>query len=387
MAFLDEKWFYTTSRRRKMKLLPKGEHEEATPKYRKPKIRSRRYPVKIMYLGVVGNPQHDEEGKINFDGRIFMKRVSKVEKAGRKSHNQRFSDDVDVNSALQDGEWRSLAVNDMQVEELLGLVATTYDLDEYVSSRLKLQYETTTPISKKTSKQDLGMNVNIGELGMRRKADGSPVPLLLEDLKLVVAVEKDDMIDRDCTCDSEFMIKTMPEVGRALREKYHWIDANDPIYLVMDNAGGHGTNDAKTQYTEALKEFNIEIIWQVPRSPETNMLDLGVWASIQSKVEKVHHMKRCQHDALARSVMTAWNTYLDEGAFARVFNRLRVVLSCIVDDGGGNEKVESKRGKLFRDATIIDLTEEDDENENEIIVVDVAPDCGDEDDLGSVTSL
>ena len=87
-----------------MKLLPKGEHKEATPKYRKPKIRSRRYPVKIMYLGVVGNPQHDEEGKINFDGRIFMKRVSKVEKAGRKSHNQRFSDDVDVNSALQDGE-------------------------------------------------------------------------------------------------------------------------------------------------------------------------------------------------------------------------------------------------------------------------------------------
>ena len=63
------------------------------------------------------------------------------------------------------------------------------------------------------------------------------------------------------------------------------------------------------------------------------------------------------------------------------------MLSCIVDDGGGNEKVESKRGKLFRDATIIDLTEEDDENENEIIVVDVAPDCGDEDDLGSVTSL
>ena len=104
----------------------------------------------------------------------------------------------------------------------------------------------------------------------------------------------------------------------------------------MDNAGGHGTNDAKTQYTEALKEFNIEIIWQVPRSPETNMLDLGVWASIQSKVEKVHHMKCCQHDALARSVMTAWNTYLDEGAFTRVFNRLRVVLSCIVDDGGGN---------------------------------------------------
>ena len=42
--------------------------------------------------------------------------------------------------------------------------------------------------------------------------------------------------------------------------------------------------------------------------------------------------------------------------------RLRVVLSCIVDDKGGNSLVEAKRGKLFRDATIIDLTEDGNDN-------------------------
>lgn len=54
----------------------------------------------------------------------------------------------------------------------------------------------------------------------------------------------------------------------------------------MDNTGGHGTNEAKEKYTKILKLFHIEIIWQVPRSPETNMLDLGCWMSIQSAVVK-----------------------------------------------------------------------------------------------------
>ena len=105
----------------------------------------------------------------------------------------------------------------------------------------------------------------------------------------------------------------------------------------------------------------MEVVWQVPR------LDLGVWMSIQAVVTRVHHMQRCHHDALAQSVEDAWNGYLSPEAFKNVHSRLRVVLSCIVDDKGGNSLVESKCGKLFRDATIIDLTEDDNEgNENEV---------------------
>ncbi len=48
-----------------------------------------------------------------------------------------------------------------------------------------------------------------------------------------------------------------------------------------DNAEGHGTNDATARYTSILwNEFKVEMVWQVPRSPETNMLDLGIWMSI-----------------------------------------------------------------------------------------------------------
>ena len=56
-CFLDKKWFYITSRRRKMKLLPAqpGESEDVVAN-EVPTTRSRRFPVKSMYLGVVANP-------------------------------------------------------------------------------------------------------------------------------------------------------------------------------------------------------------------------------------------------------------------------------------------------------------------------------------------
>ena len=342
IAFLDEKWFYTTSRRRVMKVLPKAEHEPREPKYRKPKMRSRRYPVKVMYLGVVANPQEEH----NFDGRVYLKRVSNQVTATRRSTNQRFSDDVDVNTALMKGEWTNVVTNNMRAPEALETISQHYDLDEYVAERLTMKYVSYTRTGNKETKK-LNANVTMGELGMKTRQDGEIVPLLLEDLKLGVEVQPGDVVERDCSCDSDYMLRVMPEIGQALRNKFSWVALPDPIYLVMDNAGGHGTNDAITIYTDALKEYNIQIIWQVPRSPETNMLDLGIWMSIQAKVEKMHHMKRCHHDALAKSVETAWESYLDQGAFSCVFKRLRVVLTCIVDGNGGNEKMEDKHGVLY----------------------------------------
>ena len=102
VAFLDEKWFYTTSRRRTMKVLPMVagfEDEMQIPTYNRPKIRSRRYPVKVMYLGVVACPLDEHD----FDGRIFLKRVSRRRKVTRASRNSRFSIHVEANEQLLKG--------------------------------------------------------------------------------------------------------------------------------------------------------------------------------------------------------------------------------------------------------------------------------------------
>ena len=115
------------------------------------------------------------------------------------------------------------------------------------------------------------------------------------------------------------------------------------------------------------------------------MLDLGVWMSIQSAVVKAHRNRRCHPDALAKSITDAWEHNLSIKAFDNVFGRLRVVLSCIVQDNGGNRLVESKRGKLFRDATI--------PNDFEDLTATMAPepleivDISDDSSVESVSSL
>ncbi len=113
----------------------------------------------------------------------------------------------------------------------------------------------------------------------------------------------------------------------------------------MDNAGRHGTQEAREEYTRRLlKEFNIVIIQQSARSPEVNALDLGIWMSVQSHVEH-RHRDRCRDpDSLAATVREAWEN-LPEVTIQRVFNRIPIVLWQIVECGGDNITVEEQRGR------------------------------------------
>ena len=125
-----------------------------------------------------------------------------------------------------------------------------------------------------------------------------------------------------------------------------WIPPVQPIYLQMDNAIGHGTKEAIREYTQLLQQqFNIVLLPQCPRSPETNALDLGLWRSLQCEVEKLHRDKRTDANANADSVLQAWNNLHLEKIF-RVFSRIPIVLTLIVDDQGGNDLVETRRGRL-----------------------------------------
>ena len=56
-----------------------------------------------------------------------------------------------------------------------------------------------------------------------------------------------------------------------------------------------------------LEDFNIVIIHQIPRLSYTNLLDLGVWCSLQSRMEKEHCQKRMDVYALAKWAMNTWN--------------------------------------------------------------------------------
>jgi hypothetical protein len=56
-CLLDEKWFYTTTCHSKNKIIPKTIHEtEEDAKFNAPKICSRRFATKVMFMGVVPLP-------------------------------------------------------------------------------------------------------------------------------------------------------------------------------------------------------------------------------------------------------------------------------------------------------------------------------------------
>ena len=49
----------------------------------------------------------------------------------------------------------------------------------------------------------------------------------------------------------------------------------------MDNAGGNGKNEVVSEYSEYLAaKYKIVVHHQVPRSPKTNMIDLGASRNI-----------------------------------------------------------------------------------------------------------
>jgi hypothetical protein len=88
---------------------------------------------------------------------------------------------------------------------------------------------------------------------------------------LAVHMEKDDEREVNTTCDSTFMEDIMPEVGKAIREKYYWVSRDFPILLFPDNAGDYGIKEAVTKYLAMLNDdFNVVYIHQRPHLPAIN---------------------------------------------------------------------------------------------------------------------
>ena len=84
--------------------------------------------------------------------------------------------------------------------------------------------------------------------------------------------------------------------------------------------------------------------WQVPNSPEMNMLDLGTWMAIQSLVEKKHGSLVMRNDVLANTVKESFNE-LSSNTLSNIHERWLKVLDLIIAKGGENTDINKFRGK------------------------------------------
>ena len=100
----DKKVVFITNRRRKIKKLPLGKNEkEGDDKVKYPQMRWHRFPIKFMFMGVVGQPRPDNF----FDGMILLQRVNKTHiMKKKKTPHQCFSDEVIINSEIKAGRWK-----------------------------------------------------------------------------------------------------------------------------------------------------------------------------------------------------------------------------------------------------------------------------------------
>ena len=210
--------------------------------------------------------------------------------------------------------------------DLKGLIGESYDLEEHIIDRLEFSY-----------KQKVG---NRGKSKICVIDDHEELITdnhsYISNIMLKVRYQEGDIIERYCPCDFSYMFSTIIRVGKSIREKFHWVPMHEKVYLFIDDAGGHGTNEAINEYDKNLMiDFNIKLVFQVLRTPYSNILDLGIWCELQATVQKTHYMCCCAVEALARSVYETWEKGELNEVIIKVFNRLKIVLVLIIEGDRG----------------------------------------------------
>eukprot|EP00985_Skeletonema_marinoi_P025375 scaffold18595_cov141-Skeletonema_marinoi.AAC.1 len=186
-VYVDEKWFYVQNGRNKIRELPLLPGEKPLPK---PKTISRRNSCKVMFLGAVAKPIPER----NFDGKIYLERISKTETYKKMTTNQNFSHHAPTNELLKKGDWCKHASEGMTLQTLRSTLQEKYDLESSIAERLVIQHY----IPMRDGKQKCAY-VDKGD---------STVPsgdnLALGGYTLKVQYKRGDTREVDISCDSAF---------------------------------------------------------------------------------------------------------------------------------------------------------------------------------------
>ena len=203
VASIDEKWFYRTSRCWKLKVLKLGPHEkEGADKIVFPKMLSRRFPIKSMFMGVVGRPIPHR----NFDGKILLERVSKKRYISKCTAHSNFSDDAIINAEIKMGKWK-IYVTDLHIciAEIRDIFYLNYELDDAIIDRLEFGYNTkigNNGNEKYVRIEDDGSKLFTKKIRRMNDSNLPSLNLKIEDIKAQVRYKIGDEIEEDASCNS-----------------------------------------------------------------------------------------------------------------------------------------------------------------------------------------
>ncbi len=178
---------------------------------------------------------------------------------------------------------------------------------------------------------------------------------------------KGDDVWKLCNMDAVLFKRFLTDfvVADVLEKTGSWAER---IIIQMDNAGGHGggrgdmnettiaeLNEWASDLPEEYSQFfpgrdqpEIVFVTQPARSPDTNVLDLVIWNSLQIAVEKANQQLGLQNiteDVFIKCCDAAWNAW-DANLLEQIFVTLTKVLYLIQDAKGGNNYDLNQARKL-----------------------------------------
>lgn len=121
------------------------------------------------------------------------------------------------------------------------------------------------------------------------------------------------------------------------------------VIVQIDSAGGHRISESLPELNKIGKKqgLKIEFVTQPCRSPDTNVLDLGLWNSMKSHVVEQKYMRNSNlsmNQRIINAVMEMWAEY-DSEIITSIFHTLKAVLREIVSCKGGNSFKQPRKIK------------------------------------------
>jgi hypothetical protein len=127
----------------------------------------------------------------------------------------------------------------------------------------------------------------------------------------------------------------------AMVEKLKWAKK---IEVQMDSAGGHKIKSSVNElnaYCQSKSKFKkISFVTQPTRSPDLNVLDLGIWNSLQSGVPTIKYDKAAEDpmsERIIEKVERMWDNYDGSTKLAKIFRTLILIYNAVIKAEGRND--------------------------------------------------
>ena len=154
-----------------------------------------------------------------------------------------------------------------------------------------------------------------------------------------------------------------------MRTHYPHVPKTETMYLVIDNAGGHGSDANWDLMTKEMREqHNIELTRQPPNSPDLNWCDRGGWKSMASHVAKLGREMRRDKEVLWRCMQRGYEEWSELGGDGKtpiegIAEDYPALLRKVIASGGTNNHEMGRGAAVPIGAAPVAVEEVDEESE------------------------